>query len=369
MIRRRRKYQMGGYNQQEQQVESGVSAGIGVVGAINPVIGAGLSIGKGIGQASRDQDGLYKGKFGEFAANSFDPVTGVQNLVDLKNNFTMSGALNQASLGLLGKSATQERREKEKFLRERKATNSMMESMNAQNITAGYDFLGNKGQGAIYAQMGGNVPQTPVPGGILKQLNSDTVEVNGATHEQGGVQIPGAEVEDNETITGDYVFSDYLGFAEKHKSLAKQIGKIEQKPINRERRVSLEILRKKEAAMRQQQEQLKEALGVADQQSMQMGGYVQPYGGWRSQSKQYLSGPFADERNLTEFLKGRAYTEPEGMPANPQNTPGILALTKQINNKFAGKEVGRLSDQLRDRTGPMFEAQRKNDRLKLYGLR
>ena len=68
-------------------------------------------------------------------------------------------------------------------------------------------------------------------GGKLNRLNSNTVEVEGNTHEEGGVKLPsvGAEVEDKETIADNYVFSDELGFADKHKKIAKQIGKIEKK--------------------------------------------------------------------------------------------------------------------------------------------
>lgn len=129
-----------------------------------------------------------------------------------------------------------------------------------------YDTFGNADEGSLYAM-----------GGQLKQLNSDTVEVDGQTHAEGGVQIdPNTEVEDKETISGDYVFSELLGFAKPHKAIAKQIGKIEKKPINNERRTSLEILRKKEAALKQQQEQVREDIGanLYDNINQQMGGKI-----------------------------------------------------------------------------------------------
>jgi len=129
----------------------------------------------------------------------------------------------------------------------------------------GYDFTGNQ-DGQLYAL-----------GGKLKALNSDTVEVDGQTHAEGGVQIGGnVEVEDKETISGDYVFSDLLGFAKPHKFIAKQIGKIEKKPINNERKTSLEILRKKEQVLKQTQEQVREDIGAElyDNINKQLGGNI-----------------------------------------------------------------------------------------------
>lgn len=322
MKRRRRFYQLGGGyspNETELQNERAVNAGIGVVGAINPVIGAGLTIGKAIGNAARDEDGLYKSKFGEFAANSFDPVTGIQNLQDLRKNFTGTTVANQLSLGLLGKSATQMRREKEKQIRERREYNTMVEGANSKLLANNYDFTGSLNEDSIYAKMGGQLPSKRrylASGGYFDQLNSDTVEVKGNTHEQGGVKIPGAELENNETVTGNYVFSDYLGFADRHKKLASQIGKIEKKPINRERRVTLEILRKKEEALKQEQESLKQMMGVPEvPPMMQLGGYVNT----RYNGMQKITGPFKDARTATDFMKGLAYTEPEGMPAVDRN--------------------------------------------------
>lgn len=81
---------------------------------------------------------------------------------------------------------------------------------------------------------------TPTEGGSLTPLNSDAVQVNGPSHEQGGVQLPdsNAEVEGNETMQDNFVFSERLGFAQEHKRLASAIGKIEDKKVMTPERVT-----------------------------------------------------------------------------------------------------------------------------------
>lgn len=74
---------------------------------------------------------------------------------------------------------------------------------------------------------------TKADGGSLSPMSSDTVAINGPAHEQGGVDLPGsnAEVEGGETMKGDFVFSDRLGFADEHKRLARAIGKVQDKGV------------------------------------------------------------------------------------------------------------------------------------------
>jgi hypothetical protein len=102
-------------------------------------------------------------------------------------------------------------------------------------------------------------------GGSLKPLNSNSVEIEGPSHEQGGVQLqPGVNVEGKETIGNGYVFSERLGFAQAHKKIATAIGKIEAKPLTAERVLSLQKLREREAVLAQGQELLKKALNITD---------------------------------------------------------------------------------------------------------
>lgn len=81
---------------------------------------------------------------------------------------------------------------------------------------------------------------TRTQGGSLSPLDKDSAVINGPSHEQGGVQLPeqGAEVEGGETMQGDFVFSDRLGFAQEHKRLASAIGRIQNKGVQTPEKVN-----------------------------------------------------------------------------------------------------------------------------------
>jgi len=72
------------------------------------------------------------------------------------------------------------------------------------------------------------------PGGQMEQVSSNAMIAHGNTHEQGGINLPGGEVEDNETLvqspySGDTnVHSDELGYAEEANRLAELKGQVEQ---------------------------------------------------------------------------------------------------------------------------------------------
>lgn len=74
---------------------------------------------------------------------------------------------------------------------------------------------------------------TKAEGGSLSPMSNDSVAVNGPSHEQGGVQLPdnGAEVEGGESMKGNFVFSDRLGFADEHKRLERAIGRVQAKEV------------------------------------------------------------------------------------------------------------------------------------------
>jgi hypothetical protein len=100
-------------------------------------------------------------------------------------------------------------------------------------------------------------------GGSLRKTSSNSTEVHGPSHANGGVKVPqaNAELEGGETILhtdgDDYVFSQQLGFAELHKKIAKSRGKIEKKPISFERVASLKAIADKEQKLKLIQEQMK----------------------------------------------------------------------------------------------------------------
>ena len=294
----RAKYQMGGYvpTDQERSTEAAVNAGVGVVGAINPIVGAGLAIGQGVGKMTVDENGLYKSRSAEFIDNNMNPTTGVQDLVDVFKDPNAGAIVNKLSAGLFGKSNKTRRRE-EALKQQRLATldfNKQQQINNSTRILDDYDMLGVQGGNNVYAL-----------GGKLKQLNSDTVEVEGRTHAEGGVKIPGAEVEDDETIAGDFVFSDVLGFADRHKTIAKQIGAVEKKPLNKERRTTLEILRKKENALMKEQEAVKGYMFPQSQATdLTTGaGYTEPI--------KQMGGPIAGRDPLEDYL----FQQTQSLPA------------------------------------------------------
>lgn len=109
-----------------------------------------------------------------------------------------------------------------------------------------------------------NVAKQPMEGGSATALNSSAAEINGPSHEEGGVQIPGmqSEVEGKETTNGSYVFSERLGFAQLHKPIAKAIGKIEKKALAPERINSLKLLKSQENNLKLSQEYMKRILDL-----------------------------------------------------------------------------------------------------------
>jgi hypothetical protein len=113
-------------------------------------------------------------------------------------------------------------------------------------------------------------PNTPLAtadteGGTAQPLSSDSVQFNGNSHDQGGIQLPqvGAEVEDGETAKGSYVFSKELGFAKLHRPVAKAIGKIEQKPQTPDRVAAINLLHQREMRLMKAQELHKQLNSIA----------------------------------------------------------------------------------------------------------
>lgn len=149
------------------------------------------------------------------------------------------------------------------------AARDMSRSVYSQNQLQGYDTTGGQEEESLYAY-----------GGKLKKLSNGAALVDGRTHAEGGVKFPGLgiELEDNETVTDDnFVFSDKLGFADKHKSLAKMMGKIEKKPMSKGRTNTLALLEKKEQALMNEQESLKSLLGIDNDGKMMYGGKYKTY--------------------------------------------------------------------------------------------
>ena len=123
----------------------------------------------------------------------------------------------------------------------------------------------NQPQQSNYYAFGGQLKNYTkyTTGGKLKPLSSDSSLVLGNSHEDGGVKLnKDTEVEGKETIKGDYVFSDRLGFAKIHKKLAKAKGNIENKPATAERLNSVKLIEQKEKNLQEYQEYIRNKLNL-----------------------------------------------------------------------------------------------------------
>jgi len=107
-------------------------------------------------------------------------------------------------------------------------------------------------------ELGGSMGGQEVP------MSSDGSEIMGNSHQEGGVKFPGmgVELEDGETVKGDYVFSKKLGFAQLHKPIMRAKGKIEAKPYTAGRANSIRLLNEQENRLKLSQEYLKNKYGI-----------------------------------------------------------------------------------------------------------
>lgn len=170
-----------------------------------------------------------------------------------------------AGIGLIkGLVDTSKQKREEKRLKHVEDGNRYLDSLNRYSARAGSDSTLAQGvQGNEYFANGGSLLAKYIKrradGGSLSTLSSDTVEVKGPSHAQGGVKLgTGDEVEGGETIKGDYVLSKKLGFADAHRPIAKAIGILEKKAPTSSTMNSLQRLRDQEQALMLFQEQYRQ---------------------------------------------------------------------------------------------------------------
>lgn len=222
-----------------------IGAGAGFIGSVADALDPPNQYGKqGMGTNILKNVGTYAA-----AGSSFGPIG------------TAAGAVIGAGIGVIqGKKQAEEqaRQINKENGQMRMAQLSQYQARAAQDpsITTGIkgqDYF--EGGGTLFAEFS----KFKAKGGTLSKLDSDSVEVKGPSHANGGVDLnTGDEVEGGETIKGDYVFSHKLGFAQLHKPLAKAIGKLEQRPATKTTLNSLENLRKRERALMFLQETVRE---------------------------------------------------------------------------------------------------------------
>lgn len=247
--------------QQAEESQKKLEGAVGSIPVYGQIIQGFSALGRGIGKQTTDQDGIYKNKFNEAVDNSFNPSTAINNIKGIASGDTSaSNILNFATLGIAGKGLGQE--QAEEFKRQRQSKIDQQSLLEGAQKLNSFDTAGSN-TNSIYAKYGGKISTKYLNGGSLTPLSSDSVEVEGNSHEQGGVKLsPEIEVEGKETINDDFVFSDELGFAARHKPIARAIGKMEKKVPNNITNNTINILKKKEEALKQEQEQVKQMLGL-----------------------------------------------------------------------------------------------------------
>lgn len=218
------KYNQGGIQQEYLQSQQQGAMLSGIVGKINPIVGLGMKAGQMIGTQTMDSNGIYKSKAGQFLDNSINPSTGIQNLKDLAKDPSGSNIANQLSLGLIGKGATQKKREK--ALLEQKA----LDQNAFRNAQPGFQTMPTFKQGGKLTA--GDV----VGGGSVESISPDAVQVKANNPNQiDSVELDNAFVDHNEVIDRkDRVFSDSLR-APSGRTIAKEAARLEKMKNNNRR--------------------------------------------------------------------------------------------------------------------------------------
>lgn len=105
-------------------------------------------------------------------------------------------------------------------------------------------------------------------GGSINPTSSNTAEVEGPSHANGGVKLPskGVELEGEETIgSDDFVFSKELGIADLHKKTGKAMGKNERRPQGALQNATAKALVRQEGFLKIYQEQIKKSKGIENE--------------------------------------------------------------------------------------------------------
>lgn len=309
MIRRRLRYAPGGplpFN--TDYAQAGVMAG-SLFDSVTPEDRFGVKSDFSAGLSG----GLKRAGEGATLGSAFGPV----------------GTLIGGSIGLVAGAAEgisgNEKRKKEESTANTLA--DRREAERSKGILSSYQQGNNTNQ--IYAKYGGAI-QKMLNGGNLQSLSSENVEVQGPSHENGGVALsPDVEVEGGETINNNYVFSKELGYATLHKPIARAIGKIEKKPESNATRKTLEILRNKEEALKASQEATKQALGITTGQAKYALGGETPPG-----RQQRIAEAYNSYLQANEGFKPLAPVE--------ESDP-IFSNEKSYNDFYTSKAASRLS--------------------------
>lgn len=167
--------------------------------------------------------------------------------------------------------ANKDRKQEQSLLNDSRNQQATLALNNTRNRSISNPELFNGSLNNSYYETGGilnNHLLGKAKGGQLHQLTENDSIIKGNTHEEGGVKFPeqGVELENNETLNGDFVFSKELGFADKHLKIIKDKQKLESllkdRPNDRTLINSLELTDRKVDKLKQEQEETKALLGL-----------------------------------------------------------------------------------------------------------
>lgn len=354
-MRDNQQFDLGRKNIQSNLENVALKSGNPYAMAIGAVAKGGRMVSDGIDKAATNRFGESKSfgaGAGQVVGEALDPIgmmtSGFNNL-DNKDLSTFDKAIGFTPIGAVLNKNKIAKAEKKKYLTEygNEKSKEGYDRYKAA-IAGGFDPKGNdfiqnyEHGGSLHKKMQGGVI-----GGSLENLSQDNIEVEGQDHEQGGVKLPsmGVELEGGETINKDFVFSEKLGFAQKHKPIAKAIGKIEKKPTDRFSENSLVRLKQREESLKDEQEQLKEELGIDND-----GKPMKKYGG-KLYKKLGGGGGIQDDKELAalnakaeEFNKLRKKGDWSADSPMADSTRKYVSLAVDHINKNYGKDKKTVGD-------------------------
>lgn len=287
--------------QQLGEAKTAMDSSAGVVSAINPLVGAGVKLGSEGFQANQkntsDENGFVKKDAGfarSFGYLTANPVAAYAKGFERLDDEDLNAGEKAAGLLLPGIATSEidyQKSERAKTKQQQVISDyyktSFSDYSKAKISSGEVNTQGNSG--ARMFKFGGKaeeLAEAKTIGGKFSKLSNDSLQVEGKTHAEGGVKVPseGVELEDGETVKGDFVFSDKLGFADVHKKLARQIGKTEKLPDNDRKANTLARLEEQEKLLMKKQEETKAALGMENDKDniMEKGGKLRKmFGGGR----------------------------------------------------------------------------------------
>lgn len=236
---------------------------------------------------------------------------------------TVAGAAIGGTLSAINASKQEEENRKLKEDRLQQIEEAKRGEKKLSDMAAIRNFPTRGVEGVSYYKYGGEVSDRSLVneisrGGDLNKISNNNIEVTGNSHEEGGVKIPkdGIELEGGETIhetpSQSYVFSKELGFADKHKKIAKAISKaearVQSKESDRFANNSLSLLKNKELNLIKEQEALKAKMSKNE-----------PYNEYKKGGVIYQEGGIIEDPNIDS-----TYGFKPTIIENPYSQPNII---------------------------------------------